>query len=168
VQLVANTITTSAGHLQNGEYLQAILSALPVKVVQDGLKALQLLQTGKQTATGAHITEPSALDAAKQLFGLKPESVADAQEKRGVKSEYTKVQGMVRASIIRQFLAAEPGSPELDAAVKRMDGFNDRNPGAEITSKELKAAERRNEKIDEDIPTKNQRAEEAADFSGRP
>ena len=99
---------------------------------------------------------------------MKPESVADAQEKRGVKSEYTKVQGMVRASIIRQFLAAEPGSPELDAAVKRMDGFNDRNPGAEITAKELKAAERRNEKIDEDIPTKNQRAEEAADFSGRP
>ena len=166
VQMVANGATGAAGHLQNGEYLQAMLSVLPVKVVQDSLKALQLLQTGKQTGTGAAITQPSALDAAKQAFGLKPASVADAQEARGVKSEYSKVQGMVRSSIIRQILAAPEGSPELDDALARRQKFNDNNPGAGISVREIKEAQMRNAKTEAGVPSRNQRAEEAADFSG--
>lgn len=168
VQLVANSVTGAAGHLQNGEYLQAVLSVLPVKVVQDSLKAMQLLETGKQTGTGAHITQPSALDAAKQAFGLKPASVADAQEQRGVKTEYTKVQGMVRASIIRQLLTAKPDSSEHQAAIERLQRYNERNPGAGITRREINEEARRNYRATQNLPSRNQRANEAADFSGRP
>jgi hypothetical protein len=166
IQLLANNATTAAGHIQSGEYAQAIAGLVPVKMWQDGLKALQMMQTGKQNARGVPVTQPSASDALKQMFGLKPESVAEEQEKAGIKSETRKVQGATKGSIIKELLSYPEGSAEREEARARLRAFNKRNPGAEITPREVHREAIGRYKTEHEVPTKNIRAEQAADFSG--
>lgn len=156
IQMIANTVTGVTGHLQNGEYAQAIAAAIPVKVFQDGLKALELMQTGKRTGAGASITEPSVGDAIKQVIGFKPGSVADAQEKQGVLAEYRQTEGATKRAIIKQYMESGDRS--------RMDDYNARNPTNPISLDELRSYQRRVESIEEGIPNRNQKAEGASEF----
>lgn len=159
-QMVVDGVSGATGHIQNGEYAQAIASLVPIKVVKDGLKALQLASTGKTNIRGAVQTEPSVGDAAKQLFGLKPENVANAQEKAGVMSEYSKAQAVARTNIIRALAGGK------DGAVERMQSFNERFPNRKITSAEVRAYMKGTMKQEQGI-TKDRAAAAAADFSGR-
>lgn len=158
VQMIANTVTGVTGHLQNGEYAQAVASAIPVKVFQDGLKALELMQTGKRTGAGAAITQPSTADAIKQVIGFKPASVAEAQEKQGVQAEYRQAEGAAKRSIIKAFAEG------ADGAEDRLNDYNSRNPTNPITTHELQSYMRRIESVEEGIPNRNQKAEEASQF----
>lgn len=165
-QLIAQHVQDFVGHIQDGDYGKAVMSVIPIKVWQDGLKALQLMNTGKENSRGAHVTQPSGLDAMKQLFGLKPAAVADEQEKAGVKAEYKQVQGKTKGSIIKELLSHPEGSPEREEARQRLRAFNARNQGAGITGKEIKRDAISKFKTEHDVPTRNQRAEKAANFSG--
>jgi hypothetical protein len=166
LQYLVNGITGATGHIQNGEYAQAIGSVVPIKLVQDGLKGLDLLNSGKETGAGAHITQPSALDAAKQTFGLKPASVADAQERQEIKAEYKEVKGQTKGSIIKELLSHPEGSPEREEARARLRAFNERNPGAGIGKGEIKRAATANFKTSNQVLTRDQRLNQAEDFSG--
>jgi hypothetical protein len=159
-QMLVDGATEATGHIQNGEYAQAMASILPIKVVKDGLKALQLGTTGKTNIRGAVQTEPSALDAAKQAFGVKPVSVAEAQEKSGVISEYSKAEGIARTNIIRALAG------QKDGAMDRRNSFNQRFPNKKITSADVESYRKGTLRQEQGI-TKDRRAAEAADFSGR-
>ena len=159
-QMVVDGVSAATGHLQNGEYAQAMASIVPIKIVKDGLKALQLASTGKTNIRGAIQTEPSGLDAAKQLFGLKPANVANAQEKAGVMAEYSKSQEVARTNIIRALAGGKDGAED------RRESFNQRFPNRKITPAEVRAYQHGTMRQEQGI-TKDRAAAEAADFSGR-
>jgi hypothetical protein len=156
VQWMMNGVTGAMGHLQNGEYLKAVGSVMPIKLVQDGLQALDMLNTGKPNSAGVPITKPSGLDAFKKVLGFQPADVADAQEKARAGMEITKAQSLAKSAIIKAIIAAPSGSPERDAANDRKNSFNDRNPGATIKWSDIRSTETRDSKIERDVPSKNQ------------
>jgi hypothetical protein len=117
--------------MQKGEAFQAVSSLVPVKMYQDAVKAAQLATTGKQNSLGGQMTKPSALDAAYQLFGLKPASVAEAQEKSTVKVNYNAEVKATRESILKAFVAADPGADRA-AAQARINQFNKLHPAEAI------------------------------------
>jgi hypothetical protein len=158
-QLGVDGVTEATGHVQNGEYAQALASLVPIKIVKDGLKSLQLMSTGKTNLRGAVQTEPSGLDAAKQLFGLKPANVAAAQEKAGVMAQYSKNEEVARTNILRALAA------QKDGALDRRDSFNQRFPNRKITAGDVEAYRRGTVRQEAGV-TKDRRAAGAADFSG--
>jgi len=131
VSFLAERTSQFVGHMQKGEAFQAVSSLVPVKMYQDAVKAAQLATTGKQNSLGGQMTKPSALDAAYQLFGLKPASVAEAQEKSTVKVNYNAEVKATRESILKAFVAADPGADRA-AAQARINQFNKLHPAEAI------------------------------------
>jgi Large polyvalent protein associated domain 39 len=130
VSFLAERTSQFVGHMQKGEAFQAVSSLIPVKMYQDAVKAAQLATTGKQNSLGGQMTKPSALDAAYQLFGLKPASVAEAQEKSTVKVNYNAEVKATRDSILKAFVAADP--QDRPAAQARINAFNKLHPAEAI------------------------------------
>jgi hypothetical protein len=130
VSFLAERTSQFVGHMQKGEAFQAVSSLIPVKMYQDAVKASQLATTGKQNSLGGQMTKPSALDAAYQLFGLKPASVAEAQEKSTTKVNYSAEVKATRDSILKAFVAAD--TQDRPAAQARINAFNKLHPAEAI------------------------------------
>lgn len=130
VSFLADRTSQFVGHMQKGEAFQAVSSLVPVKMYQDAVKASQLMTTGKQNSLGGQMTKPSALDAAYQMFGLKPASVADAQDKTSTKVGYNAEVKATRDSILKAFVAADPQNRA--AAQARINAFNKLHPAEAI------------------------------------
>jgi len=160
VQLLGNNVMGSMGELLNGNILGAINKAVPVKMYQDGVKALEMARTGKLNSGGVPITQPSGLDAVKKVIGLQPASAADATEKGHVSTEITKGQALARTAIIRAIVNASTND-ERTAAYERKNSFNERNPGATIKQGEIRGTEKRDMKIENNVPSKNQQVQQA-------
>jgi hypothetical protein len=128
---LADHTTDFVSHMQKGEGFQAVSSLIPIKLYQDSVKADQLATTGKQNSLGGQMTKPSVLDAAYQLFGFKPSSVADAQERAETVVNYKAQVKTTRDSILKAFVAAAPGSDRA-AAQKRINDFNRLHPAEAI------------------------------------
>lgn len=130
VSFLAERTSQFVGHMQKGEAFQAVSSLIPVKMYQDAVKAAQLATTGKQNSLGGQMTKPSAVDAAYQLFGLKPSSVAEAQERATTKVNYNAEVKATRDSILKQFVAAN--GADRAAAQARINAFNKLHPAEAI------------------------------------
>ncbi len=130
LSFLAERTSQFVGHMQKGEGFQAVSSLVPVKMYQDAVKAAQLATTGKQNSLGGQMTKPSALDAAYQLFGLKPASVAEAQEKSTTKVNYNAEVKATRDSILKAFVAAN--GADRAAAQARINAFNKLHPAEAI------------------------------------
>jgi hypothetical protein len=130
VSFLAERTSQFVGHMQKGEAFQAVSSLIPVKMYQDAVKASQLMNTGKQNSLGGQMTKPSALDAAYQMFGLKPASVAEAQDKASTKVSYNAEVKATRDSILKAFVAADP--QDRPAAQARINSFNKLHPAEAI------------------------------------
>jgi len=155
VQMVGKNVMGAMGKLINGDVMGAINSMIPLKVYQDGAQGYELAHTGKLNAQGAPITKPSNLDAAKKTFGFQPADVADAQEKQRVTTEVTKAQSLAKAAIIKAIHTSDPNSQARQTALARRLSFNQRNPGAQITSGDLQSAAKRDAAVARGAPSKN-------------
>jgi hypothetical protein len=128
---LADRVSQFVGHMQKGEAFQAVSSAVPVKMYQDAVKAYELLNSGKKNSLGGQLTKPSALDAAYQLFGVKPSSVAAAQERTTTKINYNAEVKATRDSLIKTWTAAAVGE-DRRAVQKRINDFNKLHPAEAI------------------------------------
>jgi hypothetical protein len=154
IQFLGNNALPAVGALMNGDVKGAINKGMPLKLYQDGVSAYEMGTSGKLNSAGESMTAPSTFDAAVRLYGLKPSSVADAQEERRVKSEYINAREQARSNILRD---AGDGTIDMD----RVRAFNERNPDQPITVKEIMAERMRAAKEEADVPGKNQAAEDA-------
>jgi hypothetical protein len=137
-QLIAQNITGFVGHMQKGEPFQAISSIIPVKQYQDAVKAYQLFDTGKQDSIGSQMTQPSGKDAFMQFMGIKPASVAEAQEKSQVRVEAAQGIKAAKQSIIKAYVTAKDGDARK-AATDRVMSFNKRFPESMIKGSDIQA-----------------------------
>jgi hypothetical protein len=147
---LAERVTGFVGHMQKGEPFQAVSQLIPIKMYQDAVKAVQLYSTGKTDSLGRQMTQPSGLDAAKQLFGVKPESVALAQEKAGYAINYKGKVNTTKESILKSYVNGD------DTAMDRVNNFNSLHPYEAIKSRDLRgigkvAASEPGESRDQDI-----------------
>ena len=143
-QMLAQNVTGFVGHMQKGELGQAVSSLVPVKQYQDAVKAWQLMNTGKLDSIGGQLTQPSAGDAISQLMGFKPASVAEAQEKQGVRIEVGKGIKAAKSSIIKAYVTAQDDAAR-DRAEARMNAYNDRFPESAIKASDLQGMMRMQE-----------------------
>ena len=91
-----------------------------------------------------------------------PQHLNSASSRLAAHAESPDDLGFARQAIIKQYWTGDRG-----AALSRIASFNARNPGAGITLGDLNSAQSRQLKQEVEAPTKNVRANEAADFSGR-
>ena len=149
---LADRVTNFQGHMEKGEAFQAISSAIPVKMYQDAVKAYELANTGKRNSLGGRMTQASGLDAAYQLFGLKPASVAEAQENSSTAVNYNKTVQLVKKAIIKDWVSSDGG----ESAQKRLDKFNDAHPAEAIRPNDLKALMRYREQSEQNAPGRDE------------
>lgn len=164
VQEAANNVTGFMGKMQRGDTFGAIASLVPVKAFNDAVKAVELLKTGKRDSIGGQMTEPSKADALRQFIGLKPASVADAQEKTGVRIEYAQAAKKTKDDIVKQFVSSDDKSLERAKAVGRMQRWNRNNPTVPITNKDIQRLFNAQARTNVDAPDRNEKAAEATDF----
>lgn len=138
---LADRTTEFVKHMQKGEGFQAVGSLVPVKAYQDAVKGLELATSGKKNSLGGRMTESSGLDAAYQAFGLKPSSVADAQERAGTAMNFKTQVKATRESIIKAYVSADPGAARL-SATSRMNAFNRLHPAEAIRPGDVKGLEK--------------------------
>jgi hypothetical protein len=128
MSLIAHNVGGFVGHMQKGEPFQALSSIIPVKQYQDTVKAHELWSTGKENSLGGQMTKPSAFDAATQAFGIKPASVADAQERAGTIINYKRQVEATKTSILKAWVS----SPDKRDAQARINNFNSLHPAEAI------------------------------------
>jgi hypothetical protein len=128
MSLIAHNVGGFVGHMQKGEPFQALSSIIPVKQYQDTVKAHELWSTGKENSLGGQMTKPSAFDAATQAFGIKPASVADAQERAGTIINYKRQAEATKTSILKAWVS----SPDKRDAQARINNFNSLHPAEAI------------------------------------
>lgn len=132
--LLAGNVTNFMGHMQKGEPFQAISSIIPIKQWQDAVKAYQLATTGKLNSLGGQMTQPSLGDAAWQLAGLKPASVAEAQEKSSAVVDFKSEVKSTRDAIMKDYVS----SKDKARATVRLNTFNKNHPAEAIMGKDLR------------------------------
>jgi hypothetical protein len=162
-QELAGNVTKFYGKAQRGDIGGAVSSIIPIKQWQDAAKALQLMETGKTDSVGGQLTQPSGVDAITQLIGFKPTSVADAQEKQGVKVEYAIAARTARNNIVKQIVTANTAG-EKAAAWGRYNRWNRNNPTVPVMPKDIARAMKQQERTTEGLPDRNEKANEATDF----
>jgi hypothetical protein len=162
-QELAHNVTSFMGKAQRGDIGGAVSSVVPVKQWQDAAKALQLLQVGKTDSVGGQLTQPSGIDALTQLIGFKPTSVADAQEKQGIRVEYAVAARHARDNIVKQIVTANTAG-EKAAAWGRYNRWNRNNPTVPIMPKDIERALREQQRTTQDLPSRNEKANEATNF----
>ena len=142
-------------HMQRGEGFQAVSSLVPVKAYQDAVKAYELGSTGKKNSIGGQMTKPSAMDAAYQALGLKPSSVADAQEASGTKVNYNAQVKATKNAIIKAWASAENGSAKIKAQA-RINEFNRMHPAEAIKPGEQRSMLKYRQETETNQPGKDQ------------
>jgi hypothetical protein len=163
IEDMANSTTQSAAAMGKGDIMGALSPWIPFKIYQDSVKAAGLWNEGKRNGYGSQLTEPSKLDAIKQIAGFQPESVAGAQDTARITHLYSAAHASVRDSLSKQFSSAADGSPEQKAVSKRIDEYNDRNPSNPITSRDLLSTEKYKARVEGGV-VKDQRAKAATTF----
>lgn len=133
---LAERVSGFVGHMQKGEPFQAISQLVPIKMYQDAVKAVELANSGKTDSLGRRMTQPSLGDAAKQLFGVKPESVANAQEKSSYSIEYKAQINSTKTAILKAVANGEPD------AYDRLSSFNSLHPYDAIKTRDLRGIEK--------------------------
>ena len=162
-QLLAQNVSGFVGHMQRGEPFQAVSSLVPIKAYQDSAKALQLFNTGKRDSLGGQMTKPSATDAMWQALGIKPASVAEAQEKASIRIEQSAAIKSSKDSILKQYASAQNAS-ERNAALDRRREFNKTNPAEAIRDADLIKTIRRQQENTQNIPNRDARVNKATNF----
>jgi hypothetical protein len=159
-QFLADRTSEFAGHMQKGEPFQAAASLVPIKAFQDGVKAGQLLSGGKVNSWGAQMTQPSMADAAKQLFGLKPSTVAEAQEHAGVAAQMASQISKLKKDIVKDYVSSN-GSEHAQA---RLDNYNSLHPYEPIRPNDLIKGMRFKAATEQGLPSRDQDINDAEDF----
>jgi Large polyvalent protein associated domain 39 len=131
--MLAGNVTNFMGHMQKGEPFQALSSIIPIKQWQDATKAYQLATTGKVNSLGGQMTEPSLGDAAYQLLGLKPASVAEAQDRSSTAMNYKGDVKDTRDAVMKDFVS----STDKARALVRLNRFNTNHPAEAIKGNDL-------------------------------
>jgi GGDEF domain-containing protein len=156
---IADRVTGFMGHMQKGEPGQAVSALVPIKQYQDAVKAYELATTGKQNSLGGQMTEPSMGDAAWQLLGLKPASVAEAQEHGSVSANFRTGLKDTRAAIIKAYVAGDKSD-----ALERVNNFNRMHPAEAIKGRELRSEEILKQRIEQGGPGRDTDLNERQDF----
>jgi hypothetical protein len=128
---VSDQITGFQKRMQEGEIFEAIAGIVPIKMVQDGLKAGHLL-VGKTDSHGARVVDPSVGAAATRFIGFKPSSEARSQEKQGVSIEYHEKVTTARKALVDRWVKGGYAGVSADIA-----SFNHRNPAYAISAKDF-------------------------------
>jgi hypothetical protein len=131
--MLAGNVTNFMGHMQKGEPFQALSSIIPIKQWQDAVKAYQLATTGKVNSLGGQMTQPSLGDAAYQLLGLKPASVAESQDRSSTAMNYKNEVKDTRDAVMKDFVS----STDKARALVRLNTFNKNHPAEAIKGNDL-------------------------------
>lgn len=158
--LLAENVTDFTKHMQNGQPFQAFSSVIPVKAWHDATKAYELYDTGKLNGLGASMTKPSSLDAAWQLFGLKPASVAIAQERSGVAINYNQQVKATKDAIIKAYVSA---TNKADART-RIANFNRLHPAEVIRPIDLIKMQQFKQRVQNSAPVKDREVNRRTNF----
>lgn len=155
LDFLASRTSEFTAHMQRGEGFQAVSSLVPIKAYQDSVKAIELGTTGKKNSIGGQMTKPSGLDAAYQAFGLKPSSVAEAQEASATKVNYNTQVKATKNSILKAWVAAPTGSAKIKAQ-NRVNEFNKMHPAEAIKPNEMKSLMKYQQETQTNQPGKDQ------------
>lgn len=138
VQMVAEQKDAFVKAMDKGDAFGMLAALVPIKMLRDSLKAGQLASTGKLSGAGGQTTKPSALDAAYQVIGLKPASVAQAQERQGEVAQYRQFGSERKQRIMNQ---AQKGMPTA-SLMDQVRAYNAANPGDRISVGDFKKQQR--------------------------
>ena len=155
LDFLASRTSEFISHMQRGQGFQAVSSLVPVKAYQDAVKAFELGTTGKTNSIGRQMTKPSKGDAVYQALGLKPSSVADAQEASGTKINYNTQVKATKNSILKAWAAASSGSEKIKAQA-RINAFNRMHPAEAIKPNEQRAMMKYQQETQANQPGKDQ------------
>ncbi len=152
---LADRTTQFSAHMQKGEAFQAISSLIPVKQYQDAVEAYQYATTGKMNSLGGQMTKPSALDATYKFLGLKPSSVAEAQEAVGTQINYNSQVRAAKSAIIKAYVSAATKGDMLKAQ-GRMNEFNKLHPAEAIKGRDIRSMMKGKELEQSNAPGKDE------------
>jgi hypothetical protein len=153
LDFLGSRTTEFVGHMNRGEGFQAISSLVPIKAYQDMLKAFELGTTGKTNSIGGRMTKPSMSDAAWQALGLKPSSVADAQEAANTKISYQQQVKATKENILKAWAGAT-GDERLKAQA-RISQFNRLHPSEAIKPTEQRSMMKYRQESQGNAPTRD-------------
>jgi len=154
LDFLASRVSEFVSHMQRGQGFQAVSSLVPIKAYQDAVKAIELGTTGKMNSIGGRMTKPSGMDAAYQGFGLKPSSVADAQEASGTKINYMTQVKATKNAVLKAW-ANSTGSDRLKAQ-NRINAFNRMHPAEAIKPNEMRSMLKYQQETQNNAPGKDQ------------
>lgn len=132
---VANDTTTAMRNFEAGHPAQALLSLVPIKAFQDGMKAYQLYTKGYRSSNGAQDTPPGMGDAVWRALGFKPSDVANAQDRLNPVYGYKAAMRDRKWALVQQYVTAP--AAEQQSIYAKMQRFNELNPGQRITYSDL-------------------------------
>jgi hypothetical protein len=158
VSFVGDRIKSFSQNYQAGNLAGAASDLVPIKAYQDAVKGWQLATTGKQNSMGNTMTAPSYMDAAYQTFGLKPASVATAQEKAGAAINISSKIKTTKESALKAFIA----DPKQDQS--RIEAFNKMHPAEAIKSQDIQGLMRYKQQQASGGPVKDPDINSATNF----
>jgi hypothetical protein len=153
-QMVAEQKDAFKDAMARGDAFGMLAALVPVKIVRDSLKAMELATTGHKAGNGAVLTKPSVADAAIQLAGFKPSSVARVQEKQGDVKDYRQFISQRKDAIMGAWAKLD-GSERAAFKKSTVDPFNRANPGDRIKVQDLIKQQRSAQRSEQRIETGN-------------
>lgn len=130
-EYVARQSTAMTKHLQDGEYWNAIADIVPLKLLQDSMKAGALMTEGKINDRGARIVDTNVGAGLSRFIGFQSAAEARASEKQRVSFEYHDQLTRRRTEIMRQWMKGGYAS-----VASKISEFNRKNPAHMITVKD--------------------------------
>ena len=138
-QMVADQYTQTRDAFDRGDLFNGFMSMVPVKAFHDAQQAWQYYSSGKQTATGGQLTQPSTGAGIAKLLGVKPASVADVQEREQAVRGYKEFEDQRKFSLVKQFMSTPEGA--RGSIMDKIRAFNQANPGHRISYSDFRRAQ---------------------------
>jgi hypothetical protein len=147
--------------ISNGDVAGGLADGVPVKMFQSAMSAYNQYTSGSPTEDGNMLVEPgNAYGAAMQAFGFKPAELANAQERRGTAIDYRNFVKNRKAVLVKDFVKNGIDSDKLD-------NWNSRNPGNEISGRDIRALIRQQQEAEMEVdgsPGRNEKVNELNDY----
>lgn len=155
---LAQGVSGAINAYKRGDFGQALSQLVPIKMVRDTAGAIELATKGMRTQTGNTVLGPeefNAMEVAAKFLGFNPADAADQSDKNQTRFGYRRWLDKRKGEILSQVRNATTEAERIEA-FKAVRVFNEKNPGAAITSQSIaqsrraslqQAAEARGERV---------------------
>jgi hypothetical protein len=138
-----------------GKPVEAFISLVPIRLVQDAMAAWKLMNRGVTTTSGQVVVPPdafNAFDVSGRFLGARTSEESMASEKASTVHHYkTWKAARVRELLAAYWRAKDSNDPAaLAAANAAINRFNEKNPGAKITGRSKRQSKQASEQVVEE------------------